>query len=61
MNKSISQELKLLRSLAISIVGKDSEGSYKPEYVRRALFAARKKPNRKFISERQFLAELKRA
>ena len=38
MNQSVSQELKLLRSLAISIVGEDSEGSYRPEYVRRLCF-----------------------
>jgi hypothetical protein len=60
MNKALFQELKLLRSLAISIVGKDSEGKYKPAYVRRILEASRKKPTKEFISEKEFLAELER-
>lgn len=61
MSKAVEQELKLLRSLAISIVGEDTEGTYRPEFVRRALRAANKKPLRTFRSEKQFLEELNRA
>lgn len=55
------QEIKRLRSLAISIVGRDSEGVYRPEYVHRVLAAADKKPLKEFVSEKQFLDEVKRA
>ena len=60
MSNFLQQEMELLRSLAISIVGKDSEGAYRPEYVRRVLAAARKKPTKEFSSEKQFLDELKK-
>lgn len=55
------QEMKRLRSLAISIVGRDSEGVYRPEYVRRVLAAAGKRPSKEFVSEKQFLNEMKRS
>jgi hypothetical protein len=58
MTAVLEREVKMLRSLAISIVGEDPEGNYRPEFVRRVLSASSKKPTRKFISEKQFLDEL---
>lgn len=51
----------MLRSFAVSIIGRDSEGEYQPEFVRDTLRAMQEKPTKRFISARQFLADLKRA
>ena len=34
---ALEKEVKMLRSFVISIVGKDPEGDYRPEFVRKAL------------------------
>ncbi len=41
---SLSQEVTMLRSLVISVVGeKDPEGEYRPAFVKRILALAKKK------------------
>lgn len=62
---SITQELlhevRLLRSAVIGLSGKDSEGEYRPAFVRRVLKAAREKPAYRFITARVFLAHLRKS
>ncbi len=54
------RELALLRSLAISIVGRDKEGSYKPAFVRRVLDASTHTPTHAFITSEKFLEDVKK-
>ncbi len=56
----LKQEVSLLRSFVISVVGKDSEGEYRPEFVKEILKASQEKPERVFRDEDSFLAELRR-
>ena len=41
---NLSQEVTMLRSFIIGIAGKDPEGKYRPEFVRRIKKAALEKP-----------------
>lgn len=51
-------ELKLLRSFVIGIIGKDPEGEYRPEFVKKMLKITREKPIHTFTSKKEFLAHL---
>jgi hypothetical protein len=57
---AIKEELELLRSFAISIVGRDREGAYRPKFVERVLKASKKSPTYTFESSEKFLKDLKR-
>jgi len=50
----------MLRSFAVSIVGRDPEGEYRPEFVRKVLRAAKLRPSQRFANKKSFLAELSR-
>jgi len=54
------QELALLRSFAISIVGRDKEGSYKPSFVRSVLSASARVPTHTYSTPKKFLEEVKK-
>lgn len=41
----LEQEIRILRSFLISIVGEDRDGKYRSEFVKEILRAAREKPN----------------
>lgn len=56
----LEREIKILRSALISIVGKDKEGEYRPEFVRRIIKAAEERPSLTFVNPRSFLNQLKR-
>lgn len=56
---TLAKEVRMLRSLAISIVGRDPEGEYRPEFVRKALREANRVPTERFESAKKFLAELR--
>mgnify|MGYP001569639760 FL=1 len=60
---ALEKEVKMLRSFAISIVGRDPEGEYRPEFVREMLRAVNEKPHRRFrfANAKAFLAEIARA
>ena len=55
---TLRDEISMLRSLAVSIVGRDTEGTYKPEFVRAVLKKAHMKPTRRFLDSKTFLSEL---
>lgn len=44
----MNTELTLLKSLAISLVGKDDEGEYRPEFVEEVLRSLRENPRHTF-------------
>jgi len=58
---ALEKEVKMLRSFAISIVGKDPEGEYRPEFVRKILRTANERPQFRFSDAKSFLAEIKKA
>ena len=60
-NTVIQNELLLLRSAVISIVGKDPEGEYKPSFVSEMLKTSTERSAGAFSSARQFLTVLKKA
>ncbi|HEC30604.1 MAG TPA: hypothetical protein ENI66_01150 [Candidatus Yonathbacteria bacterium] len=60
MTKKIEYELELLRSFAISIVGRDKEGSYKPTFVRRVLKTSMHTPTYNFTTPEKFLEDVKK-
>lgn len=54
----LKQEVELLRSLVISTVGKDREGEYKPEFVRKILRLTKSKPKYIYKDSKTFLSQL---
>ena len=58
--RRIEQEVSLLRSFVISMIGEDNEGQYRPEFVKEMLKASQEKPQRLFKDADSFLAELQR-
>ena len=54
----LKQEMELLRSLVISTVGKDKEGEYRPEFVRRILKSAKSKPKHIYKDSKTFLSQI---
>jgi hypothetical protein len=58
---TLAQEVALLRSSVIGLVGKDSEGKYRPEFVRATLRATTEKPQRRFTTAKAFLSDIKKA
>lgn len=64
LNKQVhdlSQEVLLLRSFVISIIGeRDPEGEYRPEFVKKILHLAKKKqPNIKFTTSEDLLEQIR--
>lgn len=55
---SIKEEVNLLRSFVIGILGKDEEGEYRPEFVEKALKAAREKPRGVITDTESFFKNL---
>jgi len=54
----LEKEIKLLRSFLIGIAGKDREGNYRPEFVRKILKLAQEKEKFSFKNRESFLAHL---
>jgi len=55
---NLIEEVKALRSFLIGILGRDKEGEYKPEFVRKVLRAARKKAVFTFKERKDFLEQM---
>lgn len=58
---TIRQEVTLLRSAVISLIGRDSEGEYRPAFVKSTLAALSRRPAKRFVSSKQFLADISKA
>ncbi|MBI2450013.1 MAG: hypothetical protein HYV47_00595 [Candidatus Nealsonbacteria bacterium] len=56
----LQEEINLLRSFVIGITGKDKEGNYRQEFVKKILKSAREKERFVFRGARHFLSELQR-
>ena len=57
--KELKREIELLRSFVIGQAGKDPEGEYRPEFVRRILKAAKEKPKYEFKDATSFLKHIR--
>jgi len=57
-SNNLIEEVKGLRSFLIRILGRDKEGEYKPEFVRKVLRAARKKAVFTFKGRKDFLEQM---
>ena len=57
---NLKKEVEALRSLVISFLGEDPEGSYKPKFVKEMLEAVKERPSYTFTNRKSFLAQLKR-
>lgn len=58
--QELQKEVARLRSAVISIIGKDDEGIYRPEFVKEMLQAATEIPAYRFRGRHSFLADLAR-
>ena len=56
--KQINQELVLIKSLFISLAGRDPEGKYNPAFIRKILARAKNKPTKAFTNARDFLVQI---
>lgn len=54
----LQQEVALLRSAVISLLGVDSEGEYRPEFVKQTLKAAKAPAIYQFKNAKSFLRQL---
>jgi|CXWL01.1.fsa_nt_gi hypothetical protein len=59
-NISLKKEVAMLRSLAVSLVGRDAEGEYRPEFVEKILRSPVQKTLKKFTTATAFLKELRK-
>ena len=58
-NPDLTREIQLMKSLLISLVGRDHEGNYQPEFAKKILLASEEKPTKTFKDPASFLRELK--
>ena len=52
---TLGKEVELLRSLVIGILGRDKEGEYRPEFVKKILGSVREKAPHSFKNGKSFL------
>ena len=57
----LRREVQILRGGLVSVIGEDSEGQYRPEFVASILEAAEERPTKRFTSAAAFRAALRRA
>jgi len=50
--RTAKQEITLLRSAVINLIGRDKEGEYRPEFVKSTLTALSRKATKHFTSSR---------
>lgn len=61
MDLTTKQEISLLRSAVIGLVGKDAEGEYRAEFVESTFAALKRKPARRFTTAKKFLRDIERS
>lgn len=54
----IQEEIELLRSFIIGIIGKDKEGEYNPEFVKKVFETSQEKPRYAFKDKHSFLKQI---
>ena len=59
--RDLAQEIIMLRSFVIGMAGKDSEGEYRPEFVKKILTGSKEKNIGSFKDSAGFLKMLQKA
>jgi len=54
----LQKEIKLLRSFVIGILGRDKEGKYNSEFVKKILKSSQEKPKYTFKDRNSFLKQI---
>lgn len=57
---NVKEEIRIVKSLLISLIGRDPEGNYRPEFVKEILKASKEKPKYSFQSQKHFLTQLQK-
>lgn len=57
--KQLQREVELLRSFVIGQTGRDPEGEYRPEFVKKILKAAQEPPAYEFTDADSFLKHIR--
>ena len=55
---SLKEEIRNLRSVVIGLLGKDKEGNYRPEFVKKVLKSSKEKSVGIFKDKKTFLKEI---
>lgn len=58
--EDLKKEVSRLRSVVIGIIGKDEEGEYRPEFVKKILKASQEPSHYTFKDKKHFLSQIKR-
>jgi len=58
---TLKQEVKLLRSAVIGIVGQKDKYEYDPNFIKEVFSDLNRKPTKKFTNTKNFLQEIKNA
>lgn len=56
--EALQQKVEMLQSFVISAIGKDKEGEYNPDFVRRILKASKDKPQYEFKDSASFSKQI---
>ncbi len=54
----LQEEVRILRSFVIGIIGKDKEGKYNPEFVEKVLQFSQEEPKHAFKDSSSFLKQI---
>jgi len=54
----LQEEVRILRSFVIGIIGKDKEGKYSPEFVEKVLQFSQEEPKHTFKDSSSFLKQI---
>lgn len=57
----LQEEIRLLRSFIIGIIGKDKEGKYNPEFVKKIYKSSQEKQNYIFKDKQSFLSQIRKS
>lgn len=54
----LQEEVRTLRSFVIGVIGKDKDGGYNPEFVKKVLQSSQEKPKYTFKDSASFLKQI---
>lgn len=58
---NLKREMRMLRSFLIGVLAKDSEGEYRPEFVRKILRLSKEKGEFIFKNAKSFLEQIQKS
>lgn len=61
LSNDLRTEVNLLKSFIIGVAGRDPEGEYRPEFVKKILAAIKEKSRYRFSGAKNFLRQLQKS